>query len=230
MDTSSRPGAGDIRVFVIDDHGVVRDSVRIACEQRPGLVFVGGAQDGYEGVRAIELLQPEVAVIDVVLPGIDGFEVVRRLRARGFAGKTLILTSRGDQLAPFEASVLGVDGFIRKTASLDQVADAIERVASGDRVFAKEEQRQAIAQLGVVARRTRQASQLTSALTSRENDVLRLLAEGISSRQIATRLDISERTVESHISNVYRKLGVGSRVQAVRKASALGLLDAKASD
>ena len=121
--------------------------------------------------------------------------------------------------------MLGVHGFLRKTAGLAEVADAIGQVAAGLRVFGMDEERQAIAQLGLMARRDRRVSEIASSLTAREGEILRLLAEGLSTRRIATKLGISERTVESHISSVYRKLDVGTRVQAVRKASALGLLD-----
>jgi DNA-binding NarL/FixJ family response regulator len=214
-----------IRVVVADDHGVVRDSLRLACDQRAGLEMVGEAADGHQAVREILRLQPDVALIDIVMPGYDGYEVVRRVQQDGFAGRILILTSREDPDAVFEASVLGVHGFLRKTASLDEVADAIERVADGARVFGRDEERQAIAQLGLMARRARRESQMASALTTRETEILRLLADGLSTRLISSQLGISERTVETHISSLYRKLDVGTRVQAVRRASALGLLN-----
>jgi RNA polymerase sigma factor (sigma-70 family) len=220
-------GEVPIRVVVADDHGVVRDSLRMACEQRDGLELVGEAADGYEALSQILRLQPDVALIDVVMPGFDGYEVVRRLHQDHFGGRILILTSREDPNAAFEASILGVQGFLRKTAGLEEVADAIERVAGGGRVFGKEEERQAIAELGQMAQRARRVSQVATSLTARESEILRLLAEGLSTRRIATQLGISERTVESHISSVYRKLDVETRVQAARKAGALGLLDPK---
>jgi DNA-binding NarL/FixJ family response regulator len=215
-----------VRIVVADDHGMVRDGVRMACEQRAGLELVGEAADGHEALRQILALRPDVALIDVVMPGgLDGFDVIRRLQQAGFEGKILILTSREDPEAVFQASVLGAHGFLRKTAGLDELADAIERVAAGARVFGKDDERLAIAQLGQMARQARPASRRASSLTARESQILRLLAEGLSTRLIAGRLGISEGTVETHISSVYRKLEVGTRVQAVRKASEFGLLD-----
>jgi DNA-binding NarL/FixJ family response regulator len=220
---SDRP----IRVIAVDDHGVVRDSLRLACERRGGLEFVGEAADGREAIRLILELNPDVVLLDVVMPGLDGYEVVRQIQQGGYEGRILILTSRDDPNAVFMASVLGVQGFLRKSATLDQVADAIERVGSGGRVFGFDEERQAIAQLGQMAKRARRIADVASSLTLREHQALELLAEGLSTRQIASQLGIMERTAESHISSVYRKLDVGTRVQAVRRASSLGLLDSR---
>src|SRR6266516_3116961 len=124
VDVHEHNGEASIRVVVADDHGMVRDSMRMACEQRDGLELIGEAADGHEALRQILRLQPDVALIDVIMPGLDGYEVVRRLQQEAFEGKLLILTSREDPNAVFEASVLGVHGFLRKTAGLNEVADA----------------------------------------------------------------------------------------------------------
>src|SRR5439155_11775526 len=125
----------------------------------------------HEALKQIMSLRPDVALIDVVMPGLDGYEVVRRLQQNGYEGRILILTSREDPQAVFEASVLGVHGFLRKTAGLAEVADAIGQVAAGLRVFGMDEERQAIAQLGLMARRDRRVSEIASSLTAREGEI-----------------------------------------------------------
>jgi RNA polymerase sigma factor (sigma-70 family) len=221
------PGGDDqrVRVLVVDDHPIVRAMVRVACDGRDGLAVVGEAGDGDEALRLAADLQPDVIVLDLILPGMQGLEVAQALIADESAARILVLTATDDKSAVFEALRLGVSGYVEKTASVEEIADAIEAVARGELVFSKELERRAQVQLGEFARKARETARALARLTPRERQVLALLAEGLSTRQIAKRLGLSDRTVESHIGNVYQKLDVRTRVQALYRAAGLGLVD-----
>jgi RNA polymerase sigma factor (sigma-70 family) len=214
-----------VRVLVVDDHPIVRAMVRVACDGRDRLAVVGEAGDGAEALRQAADLQPDVIVLDLILPGMQGLEVAQALIADESAARILVLTATDDKSAVFEALRLGVSGYVEKTASVEEIADAIEAVARGELVFSKELERRAQVQLGEFARKARETARALARLTPRERQVLALLAEGLSTRQIAKRLGLSDRTVESHIGNVYQKLDVRTRVQALYRAAGLGLVD-----
>jgi DNA-binding NarL/FixJ family response regulator len=214
-----------VRVLVVDDHPIVRAMVRLACDERDGLTVVGEAGDGNEALRLATELQPDVIVLDLILPGMNGLEVAQRLALDESTARILILTATDDKSAVFEALRLGVSGYVEKTASVDEIADAIQTVARGELVFSKELERRAQVQLGEFARKARETARALARLTPRERQVLALLAEGLSTRQIAKRLGLSDRTVESHIGNVYQKLDVRTRVQALYRAAGLGLVN-----
>ena len=216
---------GDIRVLLVDDHPMVREMVRIACAARPGLSVVGEASDGFEALRQCRNLSPDVMVLDLFMPGMDGFGVMRRLRTEGSRPHILILTGSEDSADVFESLRLGVDGYLQKTVPLEEITAAIEAVGTGTQVFSVEVERRALAKLGEHARRARDSARTLDGLTGREREVLRLIAEGLSTRQMASRLGLSDRTVETHIGNIYQKLDVRTRVQAVYRAAGLGLVD-----
>jgi RNA polymerase sigma factor (sigma-70 family) len=209
----------------VDDHPVVRGMVRVACDGREGLSVVGDAGRGDEALRLASELRPDVIVLDLILPGMTGLEVVSRLALEDGTARILVLTATDDKTAVFEALRLGVNGYVEKTATVDEIADAIEAVGRGELVFSKELERRAQVQLGEFARGARETARALAQLTPREREVLALLAEGLSTRQIATRLKLSARTVESHIGRVYEKLNVRTRVQALYRAAGLGLVD-----
>lgn len=215
----------DVRVLVVDDHPIVRTMVRIACDQRDGLAVVGEAADGNEALELAASLRPDVIVLDLILPRMSGLEVAGRLALDDSTARILVLTATDDKTAVFEALRLGVSGYVEKTASVDEIADAIQAVARGELVFSKELERQAQVQLGEFAKRARETARALARLTPREREVLALLAEGLSTRQIAKRLGLSARTVESHIGNIYEKLDARTRVQALYRAAGLGLVD-----
>jgi DNA-binding NarL/FixJ family response regulator len=217
--------ASPIRVLLVDDHPMVRDMIRLGFMDRPALEVVGEAASGREALEASRVSDPDVVVLDLALPGMDGFEVIRRLRADGSRARVLVLTNRDDREAVFESLRLGVDGFIEKTAPLDEIIGAIESIGHGRQVFRKEHERLAHDQLAEMARRARKSAKAASSLTKRERQVLELIAEGLTTRQMASRLRLSERTVETHIANLYDKLEVKTRVQAVHRAAGLGLVD-----
>ncbi|HEU4526942.1 MAG TPA: response regulator transcription factor [Actinomycetota bacterium] len=218
--------AGDVRVFVVEDHPVLRGVVRLACEHADGLTLAGEAATGEDAVEACRTIRPDVVVLDLSLPGkVQGLDVARTLRAEGTADKILVLTGRTDDQAVFETIRVGADGYLEKTAGVRFIADALRRVAAGERVFTPEQERIAVSMLGEMARRARESSDVRAVLTQRELQILDLLSRGVTVKQVASRLGLSPRTVETHISKLYRKLGVRNRVQAVSKATAIGLVE-----
>ena len=225
MGRGGRAGSPRFRVLVVDDHPILRNVVRMACEASPVLQVVGEASDGRRALEAHAELVPDVVVLDLVLPGVDGIEVARRIKAERRETRVLVLTGRTDGAAVLTSMRAGVDGFLVKTTGVRDIASAIERVARGERVFPSEQAQRAVQELGRLARSARQRFQAASIVTEREREVLQLLARGLTMQQAATRLGISPRTVESHVSKIYRKLDVDSRVQAISKAATLGLIE-----
>jgi DNA-binding NarL/FixJ family response regulator len=218
-------GGARFRVLIVDDHPILRNVVRMACEASSLLEVVGEAADGERALRAHAELLPDVVVLDLILPGVDGIEVARRIKAERPETRVLVLTGRTDGEAVLASMRAGADGFLVKTSGVRDIASAIERVARGERVFAPEQERRAIQELGRLVREARRRNEAASLVTPREREVLQLLARGLTMQQAARRLGISPRTVESHVSKIYRKLGAESRVQAISKAAGLGLID-----
>ncbi len=223
--TTSMP-VSDVRVLVVEDHPVLRGVVRLACEHTPGLALAGEVGTGEEAVEACRELRPDVVVLDLSLPGaLQGLDVARAVRAEGTVGRLLVLTGRSDEDAVFDAIKAGADGFLEKTAGVRFIADALLRVAAGERVFTPQQERIAVAELGRLARQARESSGVRAHLTERELEILELVSRGLTVKQVATRLGLSPRTVETHVAKLYRKLGVRNRVQAVSRAAALGLVE-----
>lgn len=220
MDANARR---PVRVVVVDDHPLIRDVVKFACSARDDVRVVGEAADGPAALEVCERVRPDVVLLDLGLPGIDGLEVMRRLREAARGERVLVLSGRDDPEAVLEAIRAGASGFLEKTASLDRVVGAIAAVAAGADAFPDDVRRRASDHLADVADRARRGAAAASTLTRRERQVLDLVAEGLTSRQIAVRLGVSERTVETHVGSLYGKLGVRTRVQAVTRAAALGL-------
>jgi DNA-binding NarL/FixJ family response regulator len=214
------------RVLVVDDHAVIRGVIRLACVHSEGLDVVGECVDGTSALDACRTLAPDVVVLDLALPGdIQGFDVARRIRAEGLPIRILILTGRSDDQAVFDSIRAGADGFLEKTEGIRFVADALRRVSRGERVFTPGQERVALTELGRLARRARESSDLLDELTRREIEVLQHVGAGLTVKQVATRLGVSPRTVEAHLARLYRKLGVRNRVQALSRVASLGLIE-----
>jgi DNA-binding NarL/FixJ family response regulator len=213
------------RVIIVDDHPMVRDMIRLGCEGNPAIRVIGEFGEGPEALEACRIDDPDVMVLDLILPGMDGFEVIRKLRQQGSRARVLVLTNRDDHDAVFESIRLGAEGFMEKTAPLEEIVGAIEAIGAGRQVFREDHERMAHRRLAEMARRASKAAKAASILTRRERQVLELIAEGLTTRQMASRLQLSERTVETHIANLYGKLDVRTRVQAVHRAAGLGLVN-----
>ena len=211
-------------MLVVEDHPAMRSMIRIACDQSPSLEVVGEAADGLSALKEIRRIEPDVVVLDLTLPGMTGLEIVRTLRTEGRHTRCLILTARDDPEALFEAIRADAAGYLDKSTDLSALVDAVEAVAAGETVITEAQHRQASRQLGAFLRQSRDSSRAAARLSEREVEVLGLIREGLTTRQMATRMGLSARTVESHISSAYRKLEVKSRVQAVSRATQLGIL------
>jgi DNA-binding NarL/FixJ family response regulator len=213
------------RVLVIEDHPLLRSIIRIACEQTPGLEMVGELDDGSSALEACRKLAPDVVLLDLSLPGeMQGLDLARAIRSEGLPVRILVLTARTDEEALFESVIAGVEGYLEKTAGVRVISDALSRVARGERIFTQAQMRGAIVELSRRARQARAETGAQAELSAREIEVLEHAARGFTVGQIARRLALSPRTVETHLGKAYRKLGVRNRVQALARASALGLI------
>ena len=207
-----------------DDHPMMCRIIEMACRHEDGLRFVGEAHDGAEALEVVERMAPDVLVLDLSLPILSGFDVARRLRQGGSSTRILILSARDDREALLEAMRIPVDGYLDKGEAIPSMAEAIHAVARGERLFTDAQDREAVAGFGAFVKRRRQQNEAAAALTQRERDVLTLIAEGLTGRQISGRLGLSQKTVESHIGRLYAKLQVKTRTEAVAKALRLQLI------
>jgi DNA-binding NarL/FixJ family response regulator len=201
-------GAGrPISVLIADDHPVVRQGLAVLLEVQDDLVLAGQASDGAEAVAMVAALAPDVLVLDLKLPGLDGLGVLAELQAAGTATRVLVLTSATGPTGPALALRAGAAGFLYKDVDPDALVRAIRSVHDGHTVLAPDA-------AGLVTARPDRGSRGLASLTAREREVLALLAEGRSNREIARSLAVSEKTVKTHVSAVLAKLGVADRTQA----------------
>jgi DNA-binding NarL/FixJ family response regulator len=211
-----------IRVLLADDQGMVRSGLRSLLDAVPDISVVGEAADGAQAVEQVELLNPDVTLMDIRMPGVDGLTATRQLTEGGARTRVLVLTTFDLDEYVFEALRAGASGFLLKDAPAEQLFDAIRIVARGDSLLAPEVTRRVIDAF-VVRSGTTQPRALTL-LTPRETEVLGLLARGLSNREISERLFISDATTKTHVSNILAKLGITDRVQAVIVAYESGLV------
>ena len=217
------PVAGDVRVLVVDDQQLIRESIASLLDIQPGVTVVGTAADGREAIDAVLSLGPDVALMDVRMPTMDGIEAVAVLRSRAPACRVVMLTTFDDEEYVVQALRAGASGYLLKDRPAQELADAVRT-----------------AHAGVVQFDPAAAARLTSALdrpapspgreptahqlTEREIDVLRLVATGSTNREIADRLYLSEGTVKNYISRILGRLGLRDRTQAALYARDHGLL------
>src|SRR5262245_8791974 len=212
-------------VLVVGGHPVILGVVRLACDALPDVEIVGEVDNAPDALEAATRLGPDIAVVDLDLADTDGADVLRGLRDRGFVGRIVTVSERVDGQTVFEAMRFGVDAYLAKPDGLRRIGEAIRRVREGERVLDPALENAAVLELGRFARQARESSEVVSSLTRREREILDLLAEGLTMKQIGRRLGISPRTVETHVAKLYRKLAVRTRVQAVAKAASLGLIE-----
>jgi len=211
-----------IRILIADDHGVLRAGLRALLNAEPGLEVVGEAADGHTALHLAAELRPDVALMDLSMPGLDGIQVTRQLKETLPGTRVLILTVHEDESLLREAIQAGAAGYIIKRAVESELINAIRAVCSGDLYVHPALTRALLRDLSP-ALTSDQAP--TEPLTPREIDVLRLIAQGYTNRQVAEKLHVSVRTVESHRANLTSKLGIASRAELVRYAKEHGLLE-----
>ena len=213
-----------IRVFVADDQGMVRAGLRSLVEGEPDLQVVGEAGDGEQAIAGVRRLRPEVALMDIRMPKLDGLAAARKLIADEVPTRILILTTYDLDEYVFEALRAGASGFMLKDAPAEQLVEAIRLLAAGEALLAPAVTRRVIEAFARVPEPDSRVSERLAELTSRELDVLRLLAEGRSNADIATELVVSNATAKTHVSHVLGKLRLRDRVQAVIFAYESGLV------
>jgi len=211
-----------VRVVIADDQALVRTGFRAIVSHEPDLDVVGEAGDGYAAVEQARLHRPDVVLMDIRMPGMDGLEATRLLATNGSTTRVLILTTFDLDEYVFTALRAGASGFLLKDAPADQLLTAIRVIAAGDALIAPSVTRRLIAEFAHQPAPTDRPEQLES-LTPRERDVLRLLARGMSNAEIAAALFLGDATIKTHVSRILAKLGLRDRVQAVVLAYESGL-------
>ena len=214
-----------IRVLLCDDQALVRSGFRMILEAREDLEVVGEAEDGVQALELTWRLLPDVVLMDVRMPRLDGVEATRRLVEAGAAARVLILTTFDLDEHVFEALRAGASGFLLKDVQPAQLVDAVRVVARGEALLAPTVTRRLLDRFAhsLPGAPEPPAPELAE-LTDREREVLALLAEGLSNAELAERLFLSETTVKTHVSSILRKLGLRDRVQAVVLAYQAGLV------
>jgi len=207
-----------IRVLIVDDHAIVRQGLRMFLATDPELEIIGEARDGAEALRMALQLQPDVVLMDLLMPVMDGIQATAAIRREAPGVEVVALTSVLEDAAVVDAVRVGAIGYLLKNTEAHELRRAIKAAAAGQVELCPE----AVARL---LREVRTPDRSAESLTERETDVLRLLAQGMSNQEIARALNVGEQTVKSHVSHILAKLGVPSRTQAALYAIRVGLVD-----
>ena len=209
-------------VVLADDHAIVRQGMRAVLEATAEFAVVGEVADGLQVLEVVERLRPNVLVLDLMMPGLNGLEITRQVRHRCPQTRVVILSMHADEAYVVEALRNGAAGYVLKDASTTDVTQAVREVAAGRRYLSQPMSERAIE---VYAEKAQAAPlDFYETLTTREREVLQLCAEGHSSTEIATRLGISPRTADTHRANLMRKLGLQGQTDLVRYALRRGIL------
>ncbi|MEU4555208.1 LuxR family two component transcriptional regulator [Micromonospora violae] len=220
--------SGPVRVVVADDDEVVRAGFVMLLDTQPDLTVVGSAADGAEAIRVCRQHRPDVVLMDIRMPVMNGIEATRHL-AVGDGPRILILTTFDLDEHVYDALGAGASGFLLKDVSAERLFDAVRVVAAGDALLAPRVTRRLISEFTRLRPRPPRQPVPLSSLTPRETDVLRLMAEGLSNPEIAKRLVVSDETIKTHVSRLLSKLGLRDRTQAVVVAYETGLVIPRAN-
>jgi DNA-binding NarL/FixJ family response regulator len=215
-----------IRVMLVDDHELFRRGLDLVLRDETDLEIVGEAADGLAAIERAAELQPDVVMMDVRLPGISGIEATRRIRNAQPATKVVMLTVSDDEEDLFGAIRAGASGYLLKEVSIDEVANAIRAVVRGQALVTPSMAAKLFSEFNVLSRRVDAQHGTAPRLTDREVEVLRLVAKGMSNKEIATELVIAENTVKNHVRNILEKLQMRSRMEAAMYAVREKLVDA----
>ena len=205
-----------IRTILADDHAVVRHGIRRFLEEDSAITVVAEASDGAQAVQQVEEHRPDVAVLDIRMSEVTGVEATRCIKDRFPDTRVLVLTAYDDDPYVFALLEAGADGYLLKTASADELVNAVRTVHRGESALSPGVASKVVRQ--ATGRRPTSAAEQVEALTGREIEVLRLVAKGMTNRQVGRELGISHRTVQGHLASVYDKLQANSRTEAVTEA------------
>jgi len=203
-----------IRILIADDHAFVREGTRRILEQEPDLEVVAEAGNGEEAVALASELKPDVAIIDVAMPKLDGIEATRRIKALCPAVAVLVLSAYDDDQFVFGLLEAGAAGYLLKSVRGHEIVEAIRAVDAGESVLHPSVARKVLNRFASVSNRAQRKKPL-ELLTEREMEVLKLVTKGLSNKDIADGLSLSIRTVQGHLANIFNKLRVSSRTEAV---------------
>jgi DNA-binding NarL/FixJ family response regulator len=217
-----------IRVMVVDDHPVVQAGMRLVLEAADNIAVVGEGASGADALRLVKEHQPDVLVLDVNLPDLNGLEVTQTLRDRGETAAILVLTVQDDEATVFGLLQAGASGYVLKDEALETLVRAVQATARGDSWLSPAVARQVVRRSVEGLSPQRKDSCLP--LTPRELQVLRLLAQGLDNSAIAQALTVTRRTVQNHVSSIYGKLEVRTRTQAALFAIRLGLVEVTSTE
>jgi DNA-binding NarL/FixJ family response regulator len=210
-----------LHILIADDHGIVRSGIRMLIDRQPGMHVVAEAEDGLQAVELAQTQRPDVAILDVSMPRMTGLQAAREIRNRAPDTSVLLLSMHDDERYFFDAVDVGAAGYVLKRSADTDLIDAIQAVGRGEQFVSPVTERAVIKEWLEGGREDR----LEDPLTPRELDVVKLIAEAYTNKQIAEALHVSEKTVESHRANVLSKLGMRDRVELVRYAIRRGLVE-----
>jgi DNA-binding NarL/FixJ family response regulator len=223
--------AGPVRIVVADDHQIVRSGFAGLLETQPDFKVVGTAEDGAAAIRVCRETSPDIVLMDVRMPGVDGIEATRQLTAPGTGSgsgddrpRIIILTTFDLDDYVYDALCAGASGFLLKDITAEQLFDAVRVIAAGEALLAPTVTRRLISEFAKTRRPTGPAPAALGSLTPRETEVLRLVAAGLSNTEIAERIVVTEETVKTHVSRILAKLRLRDRTQAVVAAYESGLV------
>src|ERR1700693_3392470 len=218
-----------IRVLIVDDQALIRAGFRMILEAQPDLEVVGEAADGSAAIDAVRTLRPDVVLMDIRMPGVDGIEATRRITEAGVPSKIVILTTYDLDEYVFDALAAGASGFLLKHVPPEELVRGVRVAASGEGPLAPSITKRLIVEFAKHRAPVRAGGTDLNTLTDREQEVIRLLARGMSNPEIARELKVGEATVKTHVAHVLDKLGLRDRVQAVIFAYEVGLIKPGAS-
>jgi len=213
------------RILIVDDQRLMREGLRTLLELEPDFAVTGEAGDGAAALEAYEASTPDIVLMDIRMPGMDGVEATRRLRARHPGARVIILTTFDDEAYVFEGLRAGAQGYLLKDLSGDELATAIRTVMAGGALIEPSVARKVFAEFARLAPAARPVDAgLAEPLTEREREVLRGVAEGLSNREIGQKLFLTEGTVKNYVTSVLQKIGARDRTQAALRAREMGVL------
>jgi len=204
---------GKLRILLAEDHILVREGTKGMLEREPDFEIVGEASDGEQAVTLVEELKPDVAIVDIAMPKLDGIQATKEIKKRSSTTAVLVLTAYDDDEYVFALLEAGAEGYLLKNARTSELIDAIRAVHAGQTVLHPRIARKVVNRYVSLAHK----DEVVDQLTERELEVLKLAAKGMSNKEIAAALFLSVRTVQGHVSNILSKIGVSSRTEAVMR-------------